>query len=120
MVKEKNIVVSILLTIVTCGIYGIIWMLNITEDVDTISENPNKRSGGMVILLTIVTCGIYSFYWWYKNGELLEQAGKNSNVSTNSSAVLYLILSIVGLSIVNYVLVQADINKYATSTDKAA
>jgi UDP-N-acetylmuramyl pentapeptide phosphotransferase/UDP-N-acetylglucosamine-1-phosphate transferase len=113
MLKEKNIVVCIILSFVTCGLYGIYWLCEVTRDVDTISHNPQPRSGGMVILLTIVTCGLYSFYWWYKNGELMEQANEQTRIGSASSAVLYLILSLIGLGIVNYILLQLDINKYA-------
>lgn len=113
MVKEKNIVVSIILSIVTCGIYSLYWMCCVNDDVDVIAENPNKRSAGMVVLLTIITCGIYGFYWWYVNGQLMEQANQKSNIASSSNAVLYLVLSIFGLSIVNYILIQSDINKYA-------
>ena len=113
MVKEKNIVVCILLSFVTCGIYGLYWLCEVTRDVDTISNNPNPRSGGMVILLTILTCGLYGFYWWYVNGQLMEKANEQTRIGSSSSSVLYLILAIFGLAIVNYLLIQADINKYA-------
>ena len=113
MLKEKNIVVSILLSLVTCGIYGLYWWCTITDDVDNISENPTKRNGVVVILLSLVTCGIYSFYYWYQNGKLMEEASQRKGVNGSSNSILYLILSIFGLSIVNYILVQSDINKYA-------
>lgn len=113
MIKEKNIVVSILLSFVTCGIYSLYWWFTITDDVDNISENPTKRNGVVIILLSLVTCGIYSFYYWYQNGKLMEEANQRKGVNGTSNSILYLILSIFGLSIVNYVLVQSDINKYA-------
>lgn len=114
MIKEKNVVVSVLLSIVTCGIYGLYWMCTITDDVDNISENPTKRNGVVVILLTLVTCGIYGFYYWYQNGKLMEEANQRKGVSGSSNSILYLILAIFGLTIVNYLLIQSDINKYAT------
>lgn len=113
MLKEKNIVVSILLSLVTCGIYSLYWWCTITDDVDNISENQTKRNGVVVILLPLVTCGIYSFYYWYQNGKLMEEANQRKGVNGSSNSILYLILSIFGLSIVNYILVQSDINKYA-------
>ncbi len=114
MVKEQNIAVNVILSIVTCGIYGFIWMASLTNDIDTVAENPNRRSGGMVVLLAIITCGLYSIYWWYQNGKLLESANQKSNRGGNSNAILYLVLSLVGFSIVNYCIAQADVNKYAT------
>lgn len=115
MLREKNIAVSVILSIVTCGIYSFIWICDITNDIDTISQNPNKRSGGMVILLTLITCGLYGIYWWYKNGELMEKTNNETNTASSSNAVLFLILSLIGLGIVNFVLAQSDINKYALS-----
>lgn len=115
MIKERNIVTCILLTIVTCGIYSIFWMISITEDVDMISKNPNRRNGGVVILLMIVTCGLYSLYWWYQNGKLMEEANETHDVAGSSNSVLYLVLSLIQLAIVNYCLVQSDINKYANN-----
>ena len=112
MIKEKNIILGFVLSFLTCGIYGIIWKLDITRDVDTISQNPNPRSGGLVILLTLITCGIYSFYWWYQNGELMEQANDRTRIGNASNGVLFLILCFVA-SFVNTILVQIDINKYA-------
>lgn len=115
MVKERNIAVSIILYFVTCGIYYLIFMIESTQDVDIVANNPEKRSGGTVLLLSILTCGIYGFYWWYKQGELMEKANQKSGKASSSSAVLYLILSLFGLSFINMILLQSDLNKYATN-----
>ena len=114
MIKERNPVVSVILSIITCGIYQLYWYCTVNDDIDAISENPNKRNGVVVILLTLVTCGIYGFYWWYQNGQLMEQANEKKGIKGNSNAILYLILAIFGLSIVNFIIAQVDINKYAT------
>ena len=66
MIERRNIAVCIVLTLVTCGIYGIYWIVCLTNDVNTVSGDVNGTSGGMVVLLTIVTCGIYGIYWAYK------------------------------------------------------
>ncbi len=115
MIKEKNIAVCIIFTIVTCGIYGLFWMVSITEDIDIISKNPNRRNGAMVIVFSLLTCGIYSFYWWYQNGKLLEETNQQTNIASSGNAVLFLILSLFGLGIVNYCLAQSDVNKYAAA-----
>lgn len=53
----------IILSLITCGIYGIYWEYCIVQDSNTASNEPYATSGGMVILLSIVTCGIYGLYW---------------------------------------------------------
>lgn len=118
MIKERNPVVSIILSIVTCGIYELYWYCTVTDDVDAIAENPNKRNGILVILLTLITCGIYGIYFWYQNGKMMEEANQKKGITNGcSNAILYLILSIFGFSIINFILVQVDINKYATEAN---
>ena len=71
MIQQRNLAVCIILTIVTCGIYGLVWLYWLNDDTNTVSNEPNPTSGGIVILLSIVTCGIYGIYWAYKQGEKL-------------------------------------------------
>ena len=118
MVKEKNIPLCVVLSFLTCGIYGIYWMLELTRDVDTVSQNPTPRNGGMVILLSLVTCGIYTYFWMYKNGELLEQTNNRTRIASASNPILFLVLTLVGFGIVNYVIMQADLNKYALASNR--
>ena len=115
MKKDKNIAVAILLTIITCGIYSIIWFVNITDDIRDYSEDKEMSTGGMSFIFTLLTCGIYGFYWAYKMGEQLKKAGTINKVDINDNCILYLILQILGLSIVNYCIMQNDINKITRS-----
>ena len=111
-VEERNIVTCILLSIITCGIYGIIWMINMANDVNAVSDEKGP-SGGMVVLFTIITCGIYGIYWVYKAGQNMYAAGKKYGKDTADNAVLYLVLAIIGLQIVDYCLIQSELNRYA-------
>ncbi len=113
MIKEKNIVTNILLSIVTCGIYGIVWFISLTDDVCTASDD-RSMSGGMAFLLTLITCGIYGYYWAYQMGKLMVKAQEKNNIPVKDNSVIYLILQIFGLGIVNYCLIQSDLNEIAT------
>ena len=84
-----------------------------TDDTNTLSDDNNPTSGGMALLYTILTCGIYSLYWNYKMGQRLYQIGKKYNKEINDNSVLYLLLSIFGLSIVSECLIQSDLNRFA-------
>ena len=113
-VENRNIGVAILLSIVTCGIYGIIWFINLVDDVNNVCKDENSnQSGGVVFLLTLVTCGIYGIIWFYQAGKRLYEAGKKYGVEISDNSTIYLILGIFALSIVNYCLVQADLNKFS-------
>ena len=113
MIERRNIAVCIVLTLVTCGIYGIYWIVGLTNDVNTVSGDVNGTSGGMVVLLTIVTCGIYGIYWAYKQGEKLDFTKNNRGIPSSNSGVLYLILQIFGFGIIAYALMQNELNKLA-------
>ena len=118
--KERNIAVSIGLTIVTCGIYGIYWFIVLTDEVKAAANDDSFSSGGVAFLLTLVTCGIYGIYWAYKVGELTSKAQADKGLEVKNNSVLYLILDLIGLSIVVYALVQSDLNKMISSETKVA
>jgi len=81
--------------------------------VNTLKGDPNATSGGVVILLGIITCGIYMWYWLYKQGDNLDQIKASRGLPAGNSGILYLILAIVGLSIVSYALMQNELNQLA-------
>ena len=112
MIKRRDIVTSILLSFVTCGIYGIFWFISITDDARIVSGD-DRLSGGKCFLLTLVTCGIYGFYWAYLMGKAIMQAKAKNDMPADDNAMLYLILQIFGLGIVVYCLVQNDLNAIA-------
>ena len=84
-IAKREIIVALLLSLITCGIYGIYWFITMTDESNKVSGD-NSTSGGMAFLFTILTCGIYSIYWYYKMGQKLYLAGKtyNKNISDNS------------------------------------
>lgn len=111
--EYRDIAIAIILSIVTCGIYGIFWIISLTNDANKVADRPTDTSGGMVILLTLITCGIYGIYWNYKMGQKIYEAGQRYNKSISDNSVLYLVLSLFGLQIVNYALMQSDLNKFS-------
>lgn len=108
---KRSIGVAILLTIVTCGIYGIIWMIKLNDELNQLAGKTDATSGGMVFLLSIVTCGIYTFFWLYKMGENVEIIKANNGMPAGSSPIIYLVLAFLGLGIVDYCLMQDTVNK---------
>ena len=63
MIVRRSIPLAIIFTIITCGIYGIYWMIKLNDEVNYLSGETQATSGVVVFLLGIVTCGIYLFYW---------------------------------------------------------
>ena len=111
-VTKTEIVTAIILSIVTCGIYSIIWFIRIADNTKAICQD-NGPSGGTAFLLTLITCGIYGWFFYYNCGKRLAEAGRRYGVQVDDNSVLYIILALFGLGIVDYCLIQNDINKFA-------
>ena len=111
MVQNKNIALYVVLSIITCGIFGLYWVYSINEDVNAVTKEQNPMSGVMVIVLTIVTCGIFGWYWLYKMGDNLDKVDGSSN-----SGIIYLIIGLFGLSIVSWAFIQDRLNKQSSNT----
>ncbi len=113
MITKRSIGLAILLSVITCGIFGIYWFIVLTDDTNVAANDQQGTSGGVAFLLTLVTCGIYGYYWAYKQGEKLDYAKQARNVPSSNSNILYLILQIFGLGIIGYALMQDNLNKIA-------
>lgn len=105
-IKKRNIVLSVIFTIITFGIYGIYWFIKLTDEVNTVSEEPGT-SGIVALILTIITLGIYGLYWGYKIGQKCDKINGNRN---GSLGVIFLILALFQLQIVIYALAQDTLN----------
>lgn len=109
--QKRSIGLSIFLSIITCGIYGLYWFVVMTNETNTLAGKPDT-SGGVCVLLNIVTCGIYGIYWSYRMGQKIQEIKTNKNMAVDSNLpILYLILSIFGLQIITYALVQNELNQ---------
>lgn len=112
MVQPRSVGFSVVLSIITCGIYAIYWFVVLTNDVGKLSRDPSF-TGGKHVLLTLVTCGIWSYIWSYQVGKQVAEAQRQRGHMGSDNSVLYLILTFFGLGIVTYALVQSDVNKLA-------
>ena len=108
--KKRNLALCVIFSIITFGIYGIYWFIKINNDANELANPPERTSGGVAFLLTLITCGIYGIYWAYKMGKQLDSALEQRGMPTKNDAVLYLILSVVGLGFVAWILMQNTIN----------
>lgn len=108
--QKRSIIVSIILCIVTCGLYGLYWMAQLNDGINALSHRQGS-SGGMVVLLSIITCGIYMLYWLYQMGKAVEEIHMKNNAMCGSAQIVYLLLGIFGFSIVSFALMQDEINQ---------
>lgn len=114
-IARRDIAIAIILSFVTCGIYGIYWFVNLVNDLNTASDSAGDTSGGIVFLLSLVTCGIYGIYWFYNAGKKVDYISKKYNGTASDNSIVYLLLAIFGFGIVNFALIQNELNKVAAN-----
>ncbi len=111
MLEKRSVAVAVILSLITCGIYGIYWFIKLNDEVNELAADKDAPSGGVAFLLSLITCGIYQLYWMYKMGDKLDNVFAKKGESSQSRGILYLILSLFGFGIVSYALMQDSINK---------
>lgn len=112
-VTQRNIALCIIFSMLTCGLYGMYWLACLADDTNRVSNRMNDTSGGLVVLFTILTCNIYHIYWCYKAGEKIDEARRARGMAPKDSGVIYLVLTLFGLSVVAWALLQNELNEMA-------
>lgn len=110
MVQQRSVGLAIVLSFLTCGIYGIYWMYALTNEVSQLSGDSNF-TGVKAILLALVTCGIYTLFWYYQLGNHIASAQQRQGQTPKDDSVILLILGIFGLGIVSMAIAQSNVNK---------
>lgn len=95
-IQTRDVALSVILTVVTCGIYGLYWMYKLTNEVHALSGKPRTPDGGTVVLYTIITCSFYFYYWLYKiGGELVALRREHGLPPDSVSNKTYMIVTVV-------------------------
>ena len=106
-IKPRNIVTAILLTIITCGIYGIYWIICMTREAVSVKDPSDSAILEIVLMLFLPFVGYFLLEKKFSEG--LNARG----IAHSDNSVLYLILGLVGLGIVPLCMIQNDLNKLA-------
>lgn len=109
MVKKRSIVIAVILSFLTCGLYGLYWIIKVTNEMNTLLLKKDATGGLMAVVLTVVTFGLYGFFWAYRLGENVDNLRRNPS---GNSGILYVIVYILGFGLVDLVLAQNAINTY--------
>lgn len=108
-IKPRNIVTAIILTIITCGIYGIYWIVCMTREAVSVKDPADNAVLEIILMLFLSFLGLYMVE--KKLAEGLNAKG----IAHNDNSVLYLVLGLLGLGIVPLCLIQNDLNKLAAN-----
>jgi hypothetical protein len=107
----SSIAMDIVLSIITCGIYGLFWTARQMKAVNHLL-GWDKFSFVKWLLLSLVTCGIYHIFYEYSMAQSIVEVQEKAGRSMSSSLpVISVLLAIIGLHIVADAIQQDEINK---------
>ena len=106
--KVRNPITGIILSIVTCGIYGIYWLYCMATE---IAKFKDENESGLVDAILMI---LLPFVGFYLSEKKLATACAEKGIEHKDNSILYLILCFLGpLAWANYYLMQTDLNKLA-------
>jgi hypothetical protein len=96
---DRSLLIYILLSLVTCGIYSLFFIHSLAKDVNVACAGDGKETAGLLklILLSIITCGIYGVYWYYSLGDRLHENGPRYGVNITETGTTILLWILIGL-----------------------
>ena len=108
---SRSIVIGILVTLVTCGIYGLYWQYKQMATLNAWLKR-DEYSFWLWFLLSIITCGIFSIYYEYKmaNGINKVQAD-NDLVFDSNLPITCVLLAIFGIGVASLAIQQHQIDR---------
>lgn len=108
--QQKSIAVCIILSLITFGIYYIIWLSGVCKKIKLLNSEEPKAVGEVLLCIFIP---FYCLYWFFSRSKKLASGATLHNIPLDNRAVINLLLAIFGFSIVSMALIQSDLNKVA-------
>lgn len=108
---RRSVLMDMLLTLVTCGIYGLYWQYRLMKGLNALLGE-QKHNFLKWLLLTTITCGIWHIYVLFvMSQDMNNLQGEHSIPPTRDLPVISLILSIVGFPIAVEAILQHLMNE---------
>ncbi len=104
-IKNRNIVTCILLSLVTCGIYGIYWTIMLAKDAVSVKDSSDNGLLEIVLMLFLPFLGLFLAEKKFAEG------CAEKGIAHSDNSIVYLVLGLVGLGIVGFCMMQNDLNK---------
>ncbi len=106
---RRNVGSCIILTIMTCGIFGIIWLVKICKDLGRLHGDENPV-GSEVLLYLFVP--FYSVYWAYAKGKQMYEDSKKRGGNLTDRKYIYLFMNLMFMQLFTLGFIQTQLNMY--------
>ncbi len=91
---ERNPITVILLTIITCGVYGIYWYYLVSKEIN--AALGEERINFVLYFLVGILCFPLIFVGMYKIDEAVVELQTRAGLPSKSNFILWIILSFIG------------------------
>ena len=109
--QKRSIVVMLVLTFVTCGLYNLIWMYLARSEFQKFSGYSDINPG-LELLLTIL-CFPFFYFWVYKFSADIARYQAENGRYVSDTGIINLLLAIFGLGVVSELIIQSQLNELA-------
>ncbi len=99
MKTNRNIIVFIILSCCTLGIYALYFEYKMAKDINQVCGGDGEKTTGLFLRLifTLCTCGLYEFYWQYAFAERMAKNADRFGVKIRESGMTILVWYILGI-----------------------
>lgn len=123
---NRGLIKYLLFSILTLGIYSFYFVYKMAQDMNTMCEDDDQKTGGLVafILLSFVTLGIYGIYWWYKIADRVYLNAPRYGIAVATKGSSFLLWYLLGFltfgiaSLVGYHAVIKSVNSLAAAYNR--
>jgi len=93
--ETRNPLLVLVLSIVTCGIYQIVWLFMVSEEINRAAGF--KKIDPVIYFLLGLLCFPLIFVGWYKIDEALFELNTQAGLPANKNFVAWLLLCLLGV-----------------------
>ena len=99
---DRSLAVFIVLTLITVGIYAIVFYCKMVKDLNTVASRYDGRTTTnflLVILFSLLTAGIYGLYWFHTTFDRIGDELRRRGIKYDFDAATFWLWGILGMFI---------------------
>lgn len=109
--EKRDILATVILTIVTCGLYGLYLQYRIGSEINR--HHPKSQlNPGLDLVLLFLTCGLWGWYVMYKYPREVEEMVRSEGGTPGDITLPCLLFAFFGLHLVSFMVLQGELNKH--------
>ena len=104
MIIQRSLAKLIILSFLTCGIYGFFFWWGYINDINQVCVCDGKKSPNLLVvsLLSFFTCGLYYLFWLYTQGERLRSIAPDYRLTLKQGGSSVLVQYILGSLLIGF------------------